>query len=245
MNYFCCLADSLTVVDVEDWIVGDRLKTVDDPREAQAIIVAGGDGTMLHAIHDYWQFNLPFIGINRGTVGFLMNPIITKEHFFKLIENFKLIELDLMDITCITETQTVKLKAFNDVYLNVRPGSICHGYIEGSRYPRKEFYGDGIIVATPQGSTAYNRNAGGSVLPLKKDLLAVTTICAAQPIRDTLVMQNLSITIVRGEMTVNADNQSVSQVKSIEIRPGLGKVSLAFDQNYEFDIIRYSSIKTH
>lgn len=241
MKYFCFLAETDAVNDVRWWLDSPMIDLVDDPSLADAIIVAGGDGTMLHAIHSLWQNDRPFIGINRGTVGFLLNPIESEEAFHDLIANFRAISLSLMAAEIVTLSgEAVTYHAFNDVYLNVRPGSICYGSIEGGEYPREEFRGDGLIIATPQGSTAYNRNAGGSILPLQDNLLAITTICAARPLRNVISKQDLTVSIERGEVTVSVDNQSIDAVKSIVIRPNHGRVALGFSRDYNFEKTRYS-----
>lgn len=241
MKIYYLHADNKAVGDVSQWLKDSLLEVVKYPVQADLILVAGGDGTMLHAIHSLWQNDLPFLGINRGTVGFILNPIETEAQFNQLLESYQTIQLSMLEAEMKDQSGVVsKFNAFNDVYLNVSHGSVCYGSIEGSDYPREEFSGDGLIVATPQGSTAYNRNAGGSILPLQDNLLAITSICSNHPLRNVISKQNLAIEVSRGEVTATADNQSVAGVKSIIIRPNHGLVRLAFGNSYNFEKIRYS-----
>ena len=240
MKYLTYFSDSPATLEAVRQIEESSLLLTDNPQEADAIIVGGGDGTMLHAIHRYWQLRVPFLGINCGSVGFLLNPIGTAEDSLQLVRDFRIINLNLMEVAIATAVETVTLRAFNDVYLNVKPGTICYGTIQGEHYPKQEFRGDGLVIATAQGSTAYNRNAGGSILPLQNNLLAITGICTYSTLRDVVSQQTLNITITRGEVTANADNQSVAGVKSIVIRPGFSNVALGFSPDYNFESKRYS-----
>ncbi|MEI6378814.1 MAG: NAD(+)/NADH kinase [Candidatus Falkowbacteria bacterium] len=240
MKYLTVFSDSLAAQDLARQVKEKHLQVTDDPQQADAIIVGGGDGTMLHAIHQYWQLKVPFLGINCGSVGFLLNPVETERDLLLLLHHFQEVKLNLMEVHIDAESDSFTLHAFNDVYLNVKPGSICYGTIQGEHYPRQKFRGDGLIVATGQGSTAYNRNAGGSILPLQNDLLAITGICTYDTLRDVVSQQDLIITITRGEVTANADNQSVAGVRSIVIRPGFSTVALGFRPDYNFESKRYS-----
>jgi NAD+ kinase len=151
--------------------------------EAEAILVLGGDGAMLHAVSMYYRYGLPFIGFNFGTEGFLLNEpndgilaeIVAGQ--YKAIES-RLLQAELYNK--IGEKIGTEL-AFNDFYFfREAKGRSCHllVWINGKPllWDSRYLSGDGIIVCTPAGSTAYSRAAGGEILTVGTNNLIVTGI---------------------------------------------------------------------
>lgn len=254
MKYFFVTSKDKRSNDVRRWIEKFRLATaktdypairiVSQLSLADKIIVTGGDGTILHAIRKYADRGKPFLGINRGTRGFLLNPIKNFKDFAFLLTNFdqhKLIELNLLKATFIkNDGKKITARAFNDVFLNALPGTAVTGNIKGGNGFHQNFKGDGIIIATPQGSTAYNHSAGGSILPLGHDIIAVTTNNpSTKPIRVSISSQKIVINIERGNTVAHADNKRVNNVKRIIIEPSKVAVKLAFIRDYDFEAERY------
>lgn len=214
--------------------------------EASHIIVFGGDGSLLHAIHDYANLGLPFFGVNFGTAGFLLNKVQDGHQLLEILQHgVESVELSMMEATFTSVLPTGKrtkttAHAFNDVYFNANPGTVCRGTIRGEQYPLHRFIGDGLIVATPQGSTAYNRNAGGAVLSLRSGQFAIATICP-QTFRDGVDEQRLHIRITNSDpVTAHADWRRFDQVKEIVIIPNERKIVLTFIQGSDFKSRRYA-----
>ena len=248
-------------LDAHRRIVKDKpVELVTDPQKADYILVIGGDGTMLRAIHEYYEIGVPFFGLNYGTVGFLMNPPVRKGDdyedccgaiygaFNDAKKNLKMISLNLLEVkaSCVTRQAyhfTKKIYAFNDVYFNAPPGHSCRFEISGDHYEKKIVVGDGVIIATPQGSTAYNRNAGGPILPLGQEILAVTSICSStRPIRDVVNFQPLSVRF-SGEqgIVLHAVNIRIDGADWVEVSPTKISVRIAFGRDYNFETKRYNT----
>lgn len=234
--------------DVKEWIgkVNRKcgIEVVGSAKKADVIIVVSGDGAMLHAINKYYSLNKLFFGVNRGTVGFLLNPVKTVKEFLKIFKNFGLnniIQSKLIKATFITENKKREQVryAFNDVYLNARHGSSISGLVKTKKSLNGKFSGDGIIIATPQGSTAYNRAAGGSILPLGHDIFAVTSNNPST-IRTSVAFQEIVVEVTRGMAIGHADNKRVTKVRKVIIKPTDINVRLVFKRGYDFEGKRYN-----
>ena len=154
------------------------------PEEADVIVALGGDGFVLEALHRYMATKTPIYGMNRGTVGFLMNEY-DEESLIERLENadasnLKPLKMQAWDIqgvkhealainevSLLRETrQAAKLKILVDDIERL-DGMIC----------------DGVLVSTPAGSTAYNLSAHGPIIPIGADVLALTPISVFRPRR--------------------------------------------------------------
>ena len=227
------------VVDVLKQYVG--IEIVGTAPLADVIVVIGGDGTMLYAIQEFQHRHLPFIGLDCGTRGFLMGPVCGAEMNADGCAAFDYIQLPLLDVELTDVNGKVqRTTAFNDAFVKAKHVSTCHGFISGERCPRKKFVGDGIIISTPQGSTAYNHSAGGSILPLSQKILSICTICPMTPrIRSTVDFQELVVEIARDEVVAVADNRCFDHVVKMIVRPSIATVSLGFVRGYNFEMRRY------
>ena len=258
MKYFLIISGDERSNDVRDWVDAwnkaikgtdnQEVEFVPDQGKADAIIVVGGDGKMLNAIDDYHKLKVPFFGINRGTFGFLLNPINSFGDFLRALKNFsqhKVLELNLLNATFFGKADSaVSVEyAFNDVYVKAKEGNetIMGEAISyaSEKYFQKPFKGDGWIVATPQGSTAYNHSAGGYVLPLEEKLLAVTSICSMnEPIKEVTLMERVDIIIRRGTAIGYADRKKIENLKKVVITPA-HTVKLAFVGSYNYQLKRF------
>jgi NAD+ kinase len=152
--------------------------------EADVIVALGGDGFMLHALHSSQHLEAPVYGMNRGTVGFLMNEYGVDA----LVERVEAAEIAVinplrMRATCV-DGEVRDALAINEVAL-LRAGSQAAKLaisVDG-KLRMAELICDGALVATPAGSTAYNYSAHGPILPIGSDVLAVTAIAAYRPRR--------------------------------------------------------------
>lgn len=152
--------------------------------EAELIVVLGGDGFMLQAMHANMARRLPLFGMNRGTVGFLMNEYSECDLLARL-ERAERFELNPLSMSARTvRGELVSSPAFNEVSLlrQTRQAARLEIAIDG-RVRMPELVSDGVLVATPAGSSAYNLSAHGPILPLGSELLALTPISAFRPRR--------------------------------------------------------------
>lgn len=155
--------------------------TVDETVEC--IIVLGGDGTMLRAAREYGDFNIPFIGVNLGTLGYLAEVEKTDidSALDSLIDDKYEIEDRMMisGVPVINGDSTSQQIALNDIVIN-RKGAlhvICFNiYVNGRLL--SSYCADGMIISTPTGSTAYNLSAGGPIVEPKARLIMMTPVCS-------------------------------------------------------------------
>jgi NAD+ kinase len=152
------------------------------PRDAEVIVALGGDGFMLETLHRYMDRNVPIFGMNRGSVGFLMNNYQEERLIERLCraEAFKLnpLRMTTWDIAGSVD----EALAINEVSLlrEKRFAAKLRIEIDGVvRMP--EMICDGVLVATPAGSTAYNVSVNGPILPLNAHVLALTPISVFRP----------------------------------------------------------------
>jgi NAD+ kinase len=154
--------------------------------EATILVALGGDGFMLHTLHHMLESGAarPVFGMNRGTVGFLMNEW-RLDRLAERIEGAKAIRVAPLQMTARTVSgETFTHAAINEVSLlrETRQTAKIEVSVNG-RTAMPEIACDGILVATPAGSTAYNLSAGGPILPLQAKMLALTPISPFRPRR--------------------------------------------------------------
>lgn len=154
------------------------------PDKADIIVALGGDGFMLRTLHKYLHLNKPVFGMNRGSVGFLMNEFRSDN----LLERLSRAESFEIHPLCM-EARDNKGKeytalAFNEVSLFRETGQAAHIRVSVDGVVRlEEMVCDGLLISTPAGSTAYNMSAYGPILPLGAGVLALTAISAYRPRR--------------------------------------------------------------
>ncbi len=151
---------------------------------ADVVVVLGGDGTMLETLHRLFDRQMPIYGMNRGTVGFLMNEF-REGGLKKRLDSAQKVELHplRMDVTTVDGMRS-NAYCINEVALlrQTRQAAKLRISIDGKiRMP--ELICDGAVIATPAGSTAYNLSAHGPIIPLGAELLALTPISAFRPRR--------------------------------------------------------------
>ncbi|HSS14085.1 MAG TPA: NAD kinase, partial [Rhizomicrobium sp.] len=153
------------------------------PESADIVVALGGDGFMLQTLHAFTGKGKPIYGMNRGTVGFLMNEYRHADLPERLTAAERAV-IHPLKMTAHTATGTVEARAFNEVSLlrETRQAAKIRIVVDGK--PRiSELICDGVLVSTPVGSTAYNLSAHGPILPIDADLLALTPISAFRPRR--------------------------------------------------------------
>jgi NAD+ kinase len=153
------------------------------PEDAEIVVALGGDGFMLQTLHAFTATGKPIYGMNKGTVGFLMNEFHEADLMERLAAAEKAV-IHPLKMTAHTADRAVEARAFNEVSLlrETRQAAKIRILVDGK--PRiSELICDGVLVSTPAGSTAYNLSAHGPILPIDADLLALTPISAFRPRR--------------------------------------------------------------
>jgi NAD+ kinase len=155
--------------------------------EADAVVVLGGDGFMLQTLHAMLDKAriIPAYGMNRGTVGFLMNPFNKAASITERLARAREKLIAPLRIEAVTQDgKTQELRAINELSLLRETRQTAKIKVTvGSRVRIEELVGDGILVSTPAGSTAYNLSANGPILPLDSEMLALTPISPFRPRR--------------------------------------------------------------
>lgn len=153
------------------------------PKDTQCILVIGGDGTMIQAAGDLVELNIPLVGVNFGTLGYLTE--VEKDNLYpsldKLIrDDYQIEERMMLEGSVIRDGKPIStMVALNDVVFS-RSGALR--VIDFKIYLNGEYLNlysaDGIIISTPTGSTGYNMSAGGPVVSPDAKLIVMTPICA-------------------------------------------------------------------
>jgi NAD+ kinase len=215
-------------------------------QEAKLIVALGGDGYMLQTLHGLLdrRQSVPVFGMNLGTVGFLMNEF----HADGLIERLgKAKAFTLHPLAMEARTvrgEHVVSPAINEVSLlrETRQAAKIEISIDG-RVRMSELACDGVLVATPAGSTAYNLSANGPILPLQSDLLALTPISPFRPRRwhgalipETSVIEFKILEAGKRPVSAVADQLEVRDVASVKVSTNRALVlQLLFDPEYALD----------
>lgn len=196
------------------------------PEEADVIVALGGDGFMLQTLHTTQKLDVPVYGMNRGTVGFLMNAYEEDDLLARLADA----EEEVINPLSMTATRldgsTHSALAINEVsLLRQGPQAAKLKILIDGRLRLEELVCDGALLSTPAGSTAYNYSAHGPILPIGSDVLALTAIAPFRPRRwrGALVRKSSTVRIEvvdpsKRPVMADADSRSVRDVVSVEIR---------------------------
>ncbi len=194
--------------------------------DADVIVALGGDGFMLQTLHGSQHLNAPVYGMNRGTIGFLMNEFGENDLEARL-EAAEEALLNPLTMTALdAQGDTHKALAINEVsLLRSGPQAAKLRITVDGRLRMDELVCDGALVATPAGSTAYNYSAHGPVLPIGSDVLALTAVAAFRPRRwrGALLpkMAHVRFDVLESDkrpVMAEADSRSIRDVVTVEIQ---------------------------
>ncbi|WP_293807945.1 NAD kinase [uncultured Bosea sp.] len=196
-----------------------------DPAEAGVIVALGGDGLMLQTLHRFLGTGKPIYGMNRGSVGFLMNEFRERGLTKRLAAAQRSVVHPLSMQAVDRNGTIVRARAINEVSLLRRSYQAAKLRISVDGQVRlAELIADGVLLATPAGSTAYNLSANGPILPLDAPLLALTPISAFRPRRwrGALLPDHarVSIEVLEAEkrpVSAVADHTQIDEVHTVEI----------------------------
>ena len=208
--------------------------------KSDLIVVGGGDGFMLKTIKNLYKFKKPFYGINCGSVGFLMNRYMTQ----KISEK---INRSKISIIYPLQVKTIDKKRKKNSFLAVNELSLFRQSKQTSllqlkinkKILIKKLVGDGILISTPAGSTAYNLSVNGPILSLNSKKLAITPISPFRPRRwkGKIVSDKTNIFIhnldpKKRPVAAVADNNEIRNVVSTKASINKAiKIKLLFNSN--------------
>ncbi|MGE0565706.1 MAG: NAD kinase [Pseudolabrys sp.] len=214
------------------------------PEDADVIVALGGDGLMLQTLHKFMAAGKPIYGMHRGTIGFLMNEYRPD----RLTERLDAAQITVIHPLRMRATDAAgkvhEHRAINEVSLFRQSAQAAHLRILVDGKERlAELIADGVLVATPAGSTAYNLSVQGPIIPIGAPLLALTPISPFRPRRwrGALLPDQATVTIEalddgKRPVAAVADHDEVRSVRSVDI--GMDHavaINLLFDPDHSLD----------
>ncbi|MDX3899866.1 MAG: NAD kinase [Sphingobium sp.] len=227
----------------------DRLRAAYDfvaVEEADMIVALGGDGFMLQTLHAMLESRriVPIFGMNLGTVGFLMNEW-RLERLEQRMEAAKAFKVNPLRMTVDTvDGERFSIPAINEVSLLRETRQTAKLEVQvNDRAVLPELVCDGVLVATPAGSTAYNLSAHGPILPLGSGLVALTPISPFRPRRwrGAILPENTAIRFrvldpVKRPVSAVADQREVRDVAKVDVKIDRATpLTLLFDPEHTLD----------
>ena len=215
-----------------------------DFKTADYIVALGGDGFMLQTLHLCQNLRAPVYGMNRGTVGFMMNAYEIKALPLRLANAEQQIINPLIMKATLIDGKVETALAINEVsLLRAGPQAAKLKIWVDNRQRMDELVSDGVLVATPAGSTAYNYSAHGPILPIGADVLAMTALNAYRPRRwRGALLPKTSIVRIdvldnnKRPVMADADSVSFKNVKKVEISSETKiKHKILFNQGHGLD----------
>lgn len=212
--------------------------------KADVVVALGGDGFMLDTLRERFQDRLPVYGMHRGTVGFLMNEFV-EDGLPDRINTAVRAVIHPLEMTATKMDGSVStLLAINEVSLLRQTSQTAKLRIVVDGKERlADLAADGILVATPAGSTAYNLSAHGPIVPIGGNLLALTPISPFRPRRwrGALLRADAKVLIEaleaeRRPVAASADTQEVRDIVSVAIREDRSKpMTMLFNEGHALD----------
>jgi NAD+ kinase len=212
--------------------------------DAEVIVALGGDGAMLDAMRRRFDDRKPVYGMNRGTVGFLMNDFAEDGLIERINKAAKATLVPLRMIATNIHGEDFERLAINEVSLFRETAQSAKLRIQVDGQERmSQLTCDGIMVATPAGSTAYNLSAHGPILPIGANLLALTPVSAFRPRRwrGALLRHDAKVEFeivepTRRPVSAAADNQEVREVAKLTVVEDRSRpLTMLFDPGQALD----------
>jgi len=195
-------------------------------KKSNFILVIGGDGFMLQVLKKYYKYNKPFYGINSGDYGFLMNKFDEK-NILKNLNKTDLVKISPLQMIVKNKTgKTKKSIGINEISILRQSRQAASISIKnGTKDLIKKLRGDGLLVCTPAGSTAYNLSVHGPILNLNSNKLAISPVSPFRPRRwKGKIVSNKSVILIKNlnpkkrPISAVADNVEVRNAVEIKIR---------------------------
>ena len=214
------------------------------PDAADVIVALGGDGLMLQTLHKFMKAGKPIYGMHRGTVGFLMNEFSAEKLHERLAAAHDTIIHPLVMRATGDDGKATEHRAINEVSLFRQSAQAAHLRIKIDGKERlAELVADGLLVATPAGSTAYNLSVQGPIIPINAPLLALTPISPFRPRRwrGALLPNKAKVTIEvleteKRPVAAVADHDEVRSVRRVDVAMDHTiSLNMLFDPGHNLD----------
>jgi NAD+ kinase len=233
---------------VENFLIRSGGLATENEDEANAYLVAGGDGSFMRAIREKYEQGKVFLGINRGTLGFLLNPINCINDIPTTLDQITVITVRLMKVIFIDGSGNQhEFLAFNDAFCGGDIADFIKFKITGKldHFPNREVSGNGIVISTPQGTTGYALKARGTsaVLPLDTNNWFVSGVATGPYPCDQVTPQEICVEVSsRKPVNGYADghDQKVEDVAEMRIIPTSQEIAIGFMSNVDFAARRTS-----
>ena len=211
--------------------------------DADVIVALGGDGFMLQTLRTHIPLirkGLPIYGMNKGTIGFLMNEY-NETDLIERVSNAEESTVRPLKMTASGKDGTYTELAFNEVSLYRQTQQAAHiKIIVDGKTRLTHLIADGVLIATPAGSTAYNLSAHGPVVPLGAHILALTPISAFRPRRWRGALLNADAKVEfeilnsdKRPVAASADNQEIRNIEKVKIeQDDETSITLLFDPDH-------------
>lgn len=217
--------------------------------KADFLITIGGDGTLISTVRRSFDFDIPILGVHAGNLGFLADLSIDELDSFvqKIIKGqYRVDDRAVIEATVIKDSKEVKMYAFNDVVLTrTRVSNMIHVETLVDSKAFNTYYGDGVIVSTPSGSTAYNLSAGGPVMFPMSDVFALTPICPHSLTQRPVVLPGkfpIEMKTSEERALIIIDGQDMHELElgeSVHIKLATKTVKLIHKEEYSyFDVLK-------
>ena len=195
-------------------------------KKSEIIVIGGGDGFMLKTIKKFYKLNKPFYGINCGSIGFLLNKYVSKDIHTK-INRAKVTTIYPLQINTINKARKKKLfLAVNELSLLRQSKQTAFLKLKiNQKVLIKKLIGDGVLLSTPAGSTAYNLSVNGPILSLNSKKLAITPISPFRPRRwrgrivsDKNIVYISNLDPKKRPVAAVADNNEIRNIISVKVK---------------------------
>jgi len=213
-------------------------------KKCDILVTLGGDGTLISSVRRSFDFDIPVLGIHAGNLGFLADLSLTELDDFveNLInQNYRIEQRAILQATIESENEDLIIYAFNDIVLT-RPSisNMIHVETLVNSQSFNTYYGDGVIVSTPTGSTAYNLSAGGPVLFPLTNVFALTPISPHSLSQRPVVLPGefpIEMKTPEEKALIIIDGQDMYELvkgKSIHIKLSSKKVQLVHKNEFNY-----------
>ena len=218
--------------------------------DTDLIISIGGDGSFLKTVHDYDFPDIPIIGINTGHLGFF--PEISPDKIDAFIEAYKhndcfIEERNILECTISNHQYSSKIYALNEIVVKSDKSRTIHLDLNVNNNHIEKFSGDGMILSSSTGSTAYNYSAGGSIVDPSLNLIQLTPLYpintnAYRSFTSSIIFSSESNIVISPEnyiedsllIIIDGIEHKFSKVSTVETKISNTKIKLLRMSNYEF-----------
>ncbi len=213
-------------------------------KKCDILVTLGGDGTLISSVRRSFEYDIPVLGIHAGNLGFLADLSLDElDGFVKNIvkQNYRIEQRAILQATIETDEDDLIIYAFNDIVLT-RPSisNMIHVETLVNSQSFNTYYGDGVIVSTPTGSTAYNLSAGGPVLFPLTNVFALTPISPHSLSQRPVVLPGefpIEMKTPEEKALIIIDGQDMHELvkgKSIHIKLSSKKVQLVHKNEFNY-----------